>query len=461
MIVLRDVEVDGRRVNVQVRGDRVVALGPVRTVPRSRGVTVLEGSGGALLPGLHDHHLHLLAAAAAHSSVGCGPNAVADAEELGAALRAAGPPGTWVRGVGYHESVAGPLDRDLLDRICPDRLVRVQHRGGALWILNSAALAATGVANDADPDVSRDEHGRADGRLWRYDSRLRKRLPDAAWPDLAFLGRSLASYGITGITDATPDLSDSAVAYLRGTVTARVLPAHLTVLGSLGPPPPLRSGPVKLHLRDHDLPSADALSELVRAARSANRGVAVHCVGAESLALTLATLAKLGSHPQDRIEHASVVPPSMRSDLRTLGVAVVTQPGFVYARGDEYLQEIAEPELSWLYPFASLLAEGIPVVASSDHPYGPLDPWTVIRAATTRTTSGGTRLSPDERVPAALALRGYLTASHDPGGAVRTVTPGASADLCLLDAPLATVLADPQAGRVVATMVQGQFTHRR
>ena len=48
----------------------------------------------------------------------------------------------WLRGVAYHESVAGPLDRDRLDAWVADRPLRVQHRSGALWMLNSAGIPA-------------------------------------------------------------------------------------------------------------------------------------------------------------------------------------------------------------------------------------------------------------------------------------------------------------------------------
>ncbi|HEY3749338.1 MAG TPA: hypothetical protein VGL80_09075 [Pseudonocardiaceae bacterium] len=89
-----------------------------------------------------------MAVAAAMHSVDCGPPRVRTAAHLRDALRTA-PPGDWVRGVGYHESVAGLLDRDVLDGMVPDRPVRVQHRGGALWTVNSVGLAA--LAADRGP----------------------------------------------------------------------------------------------------------------------------------------------------------------------------------------------------------------------------------------------------------------------------------------------------------------------
>ncbi|UTP36737.1 hypothetical protein [Streptomyces rapamycinicus] len=101
--------------------------------------------------------------------------------------------------------MAGLLDRTALDGMVADRPVRLQHRGGALWILNSAGLAAVAPALDDSLDVERDAAGQPTGRLWRYDVRLRAAI-GAEPPDLASVGERLASYGITGVTDATPDL---------------------------------------------------------------------------------------------------------------------------------------------------------------------------------------------------------------------------------------------------------------
>lgn len=162
-VLLRDVEVEGRRSDVLLAGGRVAAIGA--GLPAPVGAEVVAGGGGALLPGLHDHHLHLLSMAAALDSVDCGPGAVRSPEALAEALRRApGGPGGWVRGTGYHEDVAGPLDRHLLDRLVPDRPVRVQHRSGALWMVNSRGLGEVAHVLDQSPDVERDAHGRSSCR---------------------------------------------------------------------------------------------------------------------------------------------------------------------------------------------------------------------------------------------------------------------------------------------------------
>src|SRR5579859_5075343 len=83
------------------------------------GELAIQCGGGALLPGLHDHHCHVLAASVTSESVMCGPPAVRDAVALAARLGAAVPREGWVRGVGYDEAVAGEMDASVLDRLAP------------------------------------------------------------------------------------------------------------------------------------------------------------------------------------------------------------------------------------------------------------------------------------------------------------------------------------------------------
>ncbi|PRC54211.1 amidohydrolase, partial [Mycobacterium sp. ITM-2017-0098] len=83
--------------------------------------------------------LHLRAAAAAMCSVRVGPDEIRGKADLARVLAAATPDADgWVRAVGYHDAAAGPLDRDVLDEMSPRVPVRVQHRSGVQWTLNSA-----------------------------------------------------------------------------------------------------------------------------------------------------------------------------------------------------------------------------------------------------------------------------------------------------------------------------------
>lgn len=144
-MLLREAEVAGRGIcDVRIRAGRIAELAP-RLAPRP-GEPQFGAADGALLPGLHDHHLHLLAMAAARQSVRCGPPEIADEAALRRALANAKPRRGWLRGHGYCESVAGELNRWRLDGLAPNAPpLRIQHRSGALWMLNSAALRALGL----------------------------------------------------------------------------------------------------------------------------------------------------------------------------------------------------------------------------------------------------------------------------------------------------------------------------
>jgi predicted amidohydrolase YtcJ len=456
-LLIRGAEVAGRRrVDVRVDGELVVEVGAA--LARTSGEPVIDAGGGALLPGLCDHHLHLTALAATETSVRCGPPTVRDAEALAAVLAgAAGDAHGWVRGVGYVESVAGHLDAAALDRLDPGRPVRIQHRGGALWMFNGAAVARLDLAGGAHPGIERTPDGSPTGRLWRGDDWLRSRLPPPAPPDLAAVGARLAALGITAVTDATPDLDDEAINLLGGAVARRDLPQRVHLLGA-----PLRGGhlgarlsvgPYKIVLADSSLPGLDSLVDRIRTAHGVGRSVAVHCVSREALLLLVAAVGLSGVRPGDRIEHASLVPAELLPEVARSGLRVVTQPGFLADRGDDYLADVPAGDHPDLYRCRSLLEAGVPVAFSSDAPYGPLDPWTVMAAAVHRRTRSGAVAGGAERIPFGAALHAYLGPPDDPGGAARRVVPGAPADLVLLDQSLAD--AEPRAEAVRTVLISG------
>jgi predicted amidohydrolase YtcJ len=300
------------------------------------------------------------------------------------------------------------------------------------------------------PGIERGADGAPTGRLWRADDWLRTRLPPGPPPDLASTGARLARLGITAVIDATPDLAGGAVDTLAGAVATGALPQRVTLLGvplDGGLPPGLVAGPYKIVLADSGLPALDDLVDRIRVAHAAGRAVAVHCVTREALVLLLVALRTAGVRSGDRVEHAAVVPAELVGELAALGLRVVTQPGFLADRGDDYLRDVPPADHDDLYRCASLLYAGVPVSLSSDAPYGPLDPWAVLSAAVDRRTQAGAVVTPAEQISPAQALAGYL------GG--RRVVPGEPADLLVLDRPLAEQLAAPTADAVHRVLIGG------
>jgi predicted amidohydrolase YtcJ len=444
-LLIRDVELlGGRRTDVRCARGTIFQLGALTRLP---GEQVLDGGGAALSVGLADHHLHLLAMAAAADSVDLRPAVAPDRESVEAALLNASPDTTgWIRAVGYAEQ-GERLALAELDRLHPAIPVRIQHRSGALWLLNSAALRIAGLEAETPS-----------GELWREDARLAERLADGPQPDLARIGRELAEAGITAVTDATPDLPERSQRLLTAAVRDGRLPQTVMLLGgqAAGLDPRITLGPLKIVPADHEPPDLDWLRGRVLEARAQGRSVAVHCVTRDALALTIAVLDEVGPRPGDRIEHASLVEPAALAELARLRLRVVTQPGFITDRGDDYRRALAS-ELPDLYRVSSLRAAGIPVACSSDAPFGPLDPWEVMSAAAERRTPGGDVLSPHERIDVQHALHGYLTSPNYPGGPARQIHPGGPADLVLMHVPWATMLAAPHRELVRCTIYGGEI----
>ncbi|MDY6997336.1 MAG: amidohydrolase family protein [Actinomycetota bacterium] len=433
MLIQRAVLLDGTRVDIRV-GRRILEVAD-RLAPR-RGEDVLDAAGGAALPGLHDHHLHVRAAAAAMASVHVGPDVVRCRDDLARLLAGApvGPDG-WIRAVGYHDAGAGPLDRRVLDELGPPLPVRVQHRSGVLWTLNSPGLDRIGLG----------EH--PDGRLRSADASWSKALPRTE-PRLAQFSARLSGYGVTAVTDATPDLDRGDIdslgeAHRRGELRQAV---HVLAPG-------------KRILHDDDL-DLDALADWIGARHRDAVPVALHCVTAAQLVVALAALRCAGHCPGDRIEHAAVVPADTLAELAGSGATVVTQPNFVAERGDQYLTDVPAAEHHELWRVATLRRAGVPVALSTDAPFGDADPWAAMRAAVRRRSPSGTVLGPDERVPAAEALSMFL-GDHDGPAAPRHVRAGAVGDLCLLSVPPAEALTELDAGLVAATVIAGAVVYLR
>jgi predicted amidohydrolase YtcJ len=433
MLIQRATLLDGTVADI--RTDQLI-LDVAEHLTPMKGESVLDAAHGTVIPGLHDHHVHLHSAAAALTSVSVGPREVGDREALRGVLAAAevGDDG-WIRAVGYHDAVAGPLDRDVLDDVCPAVPVRVQHRSGVLWTLNSVALARVGLADHPDGQL------RSADPYWS-DALQRREI------GLAEVSRRLASYGVTGVTDATPDLGISDVvkfaeAHQHGELLQRV---HCLAPG-------------KRILHDDDL-DLDGLTAWITARHTDGASVAMHCVTAAQLVVTIAALRTAGARPGDRIEHAAVVPADCLSELAGLGVTVATQPNFVAERGDQYLIDVPEHEHAGLWRVASLRSAGVQVVMSTDFPFGDANPWAAMRAAVRRTTPSGAVLGAAERISALTALTLFLGTAAQPTE-WRTLSPGQPADLCVLAGSPATVLAELDEGMVAATVIDGDVVFDR
>ena len=455
-MLIANAEIDGKRTaDVRIEDGKIAAIGALAPRPAER---VLNANGGALLPGLNDHHLHLLSFAASLNSVTCGPPAVTSEAMLIEALRARRPLDGWIRGIGYHERVAGDIDRRWLDRHRPDVPIRIQHRTGRLWILNSPAL-----------DLLRGTAGRSvdlpsDGRLYDADAELRTLL-GATLPPIAAASARLASYGVTGLSEMTHTNTNDTLRLFAdlqrdGRLRQRIRVAGTRALDRAFDTAHLSVGATKVHLHETALPPFDALCRTIEDSHAEDRTVAIHCVTETELVFAVEAFRSATTREGDRIEHASVTPPALLDALHALGLTVVTQPNFVAERGDSYVEDLSPDTHADLYRCASFLKRGIPLAGGTDAPFGDADPWRAMKAAVTRRTANGMLLGDEERLTPEQALAlftGSLAAPAQP----RHVAIGVDADLCLLDRPWAQARTVLSSESVRATFVAGEAVFAR
>lgn len=445
-----------RRVDVRVKA---TGIGDIGVLAPGVGEQMMDAGGNTLLPALHDHHVHFLSYAASLSSVQCGPPAVQTTNQLQKVLTDA-PGDGWLRGYGYHESVAGDLDRDWLDKHGPPRPIRLQHRTGRLWIVNTAGLEQLRrAAKDRLGAAHREKLSVADGRLFDMDELLRLLIV----PDLSMVTNAsarLATFGVTGIDDMTPSNSPETFELFARLMQDGCLEQRVRMSGSQSLSRLIRDGKLcvgctKVHLHEKQLPAFDELCALMAASHADGRSVAVHCVTETELVFALAALRTAGSIPGDRIEHASVTPPALIAQLHELGLTVVTQPGFVFERGDAYLKELPGNEHGWLYRAKSLIDAGIGLAFATDMPFSDANPWRAMQAAVTRSTASGQALGIDERVTPEFALGAFL-GGFDDIARPRLIQPGAKADVCLLDRPWQKARDDLAKVQVHTTWLDGE-----
>jgi predicted amidohydrolase YtcJ len=454
-----------------VDGTRVRAVGERPAVLRAagRGAVAIDCRGATVLPGLIDPHLHLFALAARDVHLDCAPFADVDALLAAIAARAAASPsGAWVRAEGLDEVRLGRLPTVAeLDRAAPANPLRIRHRSRHASLLSSRALArlppglqgvdrSTGLVTGEETLV-----GKVVGRLSRGDFAQ----------GLARASRELARVGVTTVADATPRRA-AELAPLRRLMESGVFAQRVFAMRPWNVPAwrgrgRLRPGPVKIMVEEtpHGLvPEPGELGRRIRRAAAGGAQVAVHCIGAATLVAALDAFAALPAAwrrgRRHRLEHLAQCPPPLVARIAALDLTVVSNPAFVYWRGDVYRRETDGDARAWLYRARSLVAAGIPLAAASDAPVVSANPWIGMAAARSRRTRDGRVLGPRERVDAAQALAMVTSAAARSLRADRlgVLAPGAPADLAVVGIdPLGAAPAALRDARVALTMIDGRI----
>ena len=508
---------------------KIVAAGATAEVSKMVGsdTQVVHLAGRTVIPGFVDPHNHFSFTTFQPVSVDCSVpphvsiNGVLDA--IGAAAKSA-PPGQWIWGWGFNaRAMKGHrrITRKQLDEVAPDNPVTIEDSSVHAAYANTPALRLAGIdRNTPDPDhgqILRDDNGEPDGTLWEealnsvYNLSLRAHLEQYGDYAVDLVRQNCQRYmaaGITSVGDALV-LPEAAEMY-RQADTLGKLPFRMhQMLGGDGffsapsrvasgdtgdgnVSDRLRGGTMKIFM-DPVFPSPALIQEhphgdhehigaryytqeeadiIVLAAHRRGLQVAIHCLGTWSIeqalnAFEAALKAHPASEPRFRIEHYSL--PTLEQIRRTasMGVVSVMQPAFVYTgavRGQERAEELGGGAL--VFPFKTMLAEGVTVAASSDFPCAPLEPLTGIYAVVTRKTRlGEGPIVPDEAVTPLEALKMYtlnaayaMNREHEVG----SIETGKRADLAVLSHDPTSV--DPDFIREISveqTYVDGELLHNR
>ncbi|MDO8721657.1 MAG: amidohydrolase [Syntrophales bacterium] len=489
---------------IAVRGDTILSVAADDALPalRGQGTEVVALNGRTVLPGFHDAHCHLVAFAESLLVPNLAPPSVHSISDIQGEIRRFSrelPPGSWIRARGYDEfhlrEKRHPTRRDL-DEATVLHPVKLTHRSGHAHVLNSSALALAGISGETtEPPGAMIERyletGEPNGVLYGMGEYLAKVVPLLDDRELArgieLAGERLLASGITSLQDASAsnDLRRWQM-FLRWKAEGYLKPRAGMMLGveafnrhreeGLLPQTgdnQLRLGAVKIILdetRGYLNPPREELNRKVLEIHRAGFQVALHALGETTLdAAFLALEYAIQSSPRrghrHRIEHCSVCRPEMARRLASLGIAVVTQPSFIYYNGERYLRTVPEEQLRHLYPLATLIEAGLKVSAGSDAPVVSPAPLTGIYAAVSRKAKTGQDLLPEERIPPLAAVEMYTQGAAYVSfeEAIKgSLAPGKLADLVVLSGDPTEV--SPEEIRnlhVEMTVVGGKIVWRR
>jgi len=451
------------------------------------GVRQLDIGGKTIVPGFIDAHTHPSYAGIRHLRwVDCDLRSIADIQNAIRARAAKTPPGDWIIGFKYDDTKTKEgrkLTREDLDAAAPQHPVFIEHRGGHTAYVNSLALKRVEIADSiSDPPGGKYDRDPSTGRLTgglreNATEPFRKLLPttfsrDEMRQGVKLISQMMVRTGVTSVHDceAAPEdllayqdareageLSFRVYCFLQYQFLDRMTAAGVrTGLGDEW----IRTGAIKLVCdgsisertarltqsyvgRPNDygilVHSEEELYEDARKAHAAGWQIGTHANGDAAIDIMLRIYERLQREmprrdPRYRLEHCTVVNPSLIQRIRALGAIPTPFSTYVYYHGEK-MREYGPERLNWMFAVRSFLDAGIRVTQASDYPPGPFEPMMALRSEVTRTDSHGNVWGPNQRVTVEEAIRvgtingAYASFEEHQKG---SITAGKLADLVVL-----------------------------
>jgi predicted amidohydrolase YtcJ len=445
----------------------------------TRNTTKKNLHGKAVLPGFCDSHIHLLGYGMLLRTLDLSKTrSIEEIKKRVANTSSQESKDKWILGRGWddekirehrypnrHDLDQATSNAVLLKRVC-----------GHVAVANSKALSIAGISDDTpDPTggvILKDSNGKPNGVLKeRAIELVEKVVPkfvDETRKALVLASRRLAKLGITSLHCIVSDLNE--LVELRrlkregeipqsiyAVVPLRLLD-QLTALGLATErgEEGFRIGGLKLYLDGslgartaalnapyNDDPNSNGmltmgkedLGRVALKAKEAEFQLCIHSIGDRAVELAIQVFdrsvgARHCRRLRHRIEHASLVTKDSILKMHRLGIIASVQPRFVYS--DSWARErLGSERLRNLYPFASLVREGIVVAAGSDCPVEDPNPFEGIWSAVARPGLDTREALTVSQALAAYSRNGaYASFSENERG---TLEPGKTADMVVVD----------------------------
>jgi len=498
---------------VAVRGDRIVHVGTTAEVealagPSTRRVAL---DGRVVVPGFNDAHAHLgateVGVAFRTTDASEADPPLAQVLDSLRAVAARTPRGTWIRTeIGMRIVDDAGATRRALDAVAPDHPVLLSANWGHATLVNTAALRAYGIADDARDFGSgwygRDAAGALDGRLYEYAAWAPLRAQHSGAPEQAVAGslrEAAAAYAALGVTSVQTMSGHLDPARATAAFRAADLPLRVRIVRW---PTPDATGRRADEWRD--VPTDLAASTVVSGTKYVLDGTPLERLAlmrrpyadrpgargranfdADTIRAMLADALRTGDQPllhvsgdslprvlfammqalapdsawrrlRPRIEHGDWVSGDLLPVARRLGVVVVQNPVHFQLPPERLAARFGGPPgpVPGFMAVRDLVEAGVPFAIGSD---GPPSPFLGIMFATIHPVNPEQALTREQAVVAYTRGAAYAEhAEHEKG----TLAAGMLADLAVLSQDVFTV--PPQALPATAsllTLVGGRVVH--
>jgi len=483
---------------------------------------VIDLDGRTVLPGFIDTHNHLSFYGYLVSSVDCrAASGVESIDHIVERLReetGRTPAGEWVKGWGYahyHLEENRPVTREDLDRVSTEHPIVLIHVSCHAGVANSKALEMFGYSKETpdppggelrrDPDTGEpngileesalmdkfsalflqetlswsleQQVGMIEGAVRHYNQAGITCVHEALvlpqtlklYQDTERLGRLNLRVHTMNIDFTAQTLLDAGITCRYGTPMVRVGPIKMLLDGGMSNRTAAVSTPYQgTGETGIFLIAPDQISSNIEKFHTAGYQIATHAQGDAAIGVLLDAYEKvLGSKSENplrhRIEHCGNITEEQIGRAAAMNILVSSQPMFLSVLGDGFLEAFGPERAHRLYPYRSLIDNGIRVAGASDSPVAPALPLMGIRDAVLRQTSSGEKiggaeaLSVHEAIGLYTSEAGYFSFDEENLG---TIEPGRYADFVVLDRDITAIPADEITdARVVMTIVGGKIVY--